>query len=395
MKDVKLADGIYWVGAIDWDIRFCGSYTTPIGTTYNAYLILDEKNVLIDTVKTGFHSELLERIRNIIDPSEIDYVIVNHTEKDHAGALLEVMRESKDAEIVISDKGKESLLKYYGAWPARAVDTGDALKIGERTLTFIKAQMLHWPDNMCTYSEKEGILFSNDPFGQHIASSERFDDEIPSEKLMEHAARYFAAIVMPYSAVVLKKIGEIKNMGIRINAIAPAHGLIWRKAPEKIIEAYAKWASGEAENKAVIIYDTMWSSTAEMAKLISRGMEKNNIQVRLFNLRNSDWTEIAKEVMESKAVLVGSPALNSGMYPTVAGFLHYIRGLRPRNKMWFAFSSYGWGGGAVKAIKEELSRGRFQVIDTLEVKYAPGKKDIEECYRFGEDIAAMIRGEDK
>jgi flavorubredoxin len=251
--------------------------------------------------------------------------------------------------------------------------------------------MLHWPDNMLTYLDGEGLLFSNDPFGQHLATYERFEDEVDGSLLMEHAARYFAAIVMPYSALVLKKIDELRESGIKIKMIAPAHGLIWRKNPNKILEAYERWAKSEGEEKAVIIYDSMWSNTSKMAKYISEGIGRKGVGARLFNVRDSDWTEIVKEVLESKAVVIGSPALNAGMYPTVAGFLHYLRGLRPRNKAWYAFSSYGWGGGAVKAIKDELERGRFQLEDSLEIKYLPDEADIESCFKFGEKIAGKIR----
>src|SRR3989338_3168772 len=297
MSAVMIAPDIYWVGAIDWNLRFCGSYNTPRGTTYNAYLIMDEKITLIDTVKGSFEAEMLEKIREIVGPEKIDYVISQHSEQDHSGALPELMKVAARAKVICSAAGKEGLLSQFGTnWGAKAVKTGDELKIGKKTLKFIEAKMLHWPDNMFTYVKEDKILFSNDAFGQHIATVQRFADEA-GHAAMEEFAKYFAVIVSVYSNIVQEKIKEIETMALAINMIAPAHGVIWRE-PKQVLDAYKRWSSGEAGRKATIVFDTMWQSTATMADEIARGIINEGVPVRVFNLRSSDWTEIIREIID-------------------------------------------------------------------------------------------------
>ncbi|MCS4542009.1 MAG: FprA family A-type flavoprotein [Euryarchaeota archaeon] len=393
MNEIKLAEGVYWVGAIDWNIRFCGSYSTPRGTTYNAYLIIDEKVALVDVVKHGFSDEMLTRIKDIIDPKKIDYVISNHAEMDHSGSLPDVMKEATKARVIATEKGKEGLLKHHKiSCDFITVKTGDELNLGKKNLLFISAPMLHWPDSMFTYIKEDRILLPNDAFGQHIATPQRFEDEV-GDMVMNAAARYYATIVMPYAPLVLKKIQEIKDMGIMIEMIAPAHGTIWRKSPERIIQAYADWAEGKAKDKVLIIYDTMWESTDKMAKEILNGISSEGVEVRLFHLRKSDWSDIIEEVLDAKAILVGSPTLNNGMFPTVAGFLSFLKGLRPKGKIGAAFGSYGWGGGAVRAINEELKKAGFDVIEPgLEIKYVPNDNEIRECFELGKKVARKVKG---
>ncbi len=387
---VKLAEGVYWVGAIDWNLRHCGAYSTPRGTTYNSYLVIGDKVALIDGVKSGFEDEMLERVKEIIDPEKIDYVIANHVEPDHASGLPKIMGALKNAKLVVSKSAKDPLLRnYHNDWGATTVETGDRLSLGKKTLRFIEAPMLHWPETMFTYLEEDRILFSNDAFGQHMASSGRFDDEVGPESLDE-ALRLFAVVVSPYMLLAKNKVKEIETSGLRIDMIAPAHGIIWRQ-PAKIIEAYKRWTSGEGKQKITVVYDSMWGSTDLMAREITRGIADEGVEVRLFNMRVSDLSEIMKEIIESKLILVGSPTLNRDIFPTVGFFLTFLRGARLPNKKGAAFGSYGWGGGANRSIKEELKRAGVEVIeDELVVKYSPTKEDLERCYDFGKTIARKI-----
>lgn len=386
MARLEIKKNIFWVGAIDWNLRFCGSYTTPRGTTYNAYLIIDKKIALVDTVKMGFEHEMLERIKEIIDPKDIDYLICQHSELDHSGAIPEMMKVAKDAQIVCTQACKEAALSHFGKdWPTKTVKTADTISLGEKSLMFIEAKMLHWPDNMFTYVKEDKILFPNDAFGQHIATFGRFEDEV-GPIVMEEATKYFAVIVSVYSNMVKEKIKEIEALGLVIEMIAPAHGLIWRQ-PKKIIDAYKRWSMGEAKPKVTVVFDTMWHSTEKMAQEISRGIAYEGIEVRVFNLRNSDWTEIIKEIIESRIILVGSPTLNMGMFPTVGGFLTFLKGIRPPNKKAAAFGSFGWGKGAVGAINEEFKNMKFGVLESLEIKYVPYEKELFSCFEFGKRIA--------
>lgn len=385
---VKLAEGVYWVGAIDWNLRTCGAYTTPRGTTYNAYLIVDEEVALVDTVKQGFEEEMLRRIGEIVDPAEIDHVVCNHAEMDHSGAMPELM-EIADARVYATRAGKETLQRHYHKnWDVEVVKTGDELSLGKKTLMFIEAAMLHWPDSMFTYLREDRILMPNDAFAQHIATYHRFEDEVGGV-VMEEAAKYFAVIVSLYSSIVQKKLRELRELGITMDMIAPAHGVIWR-SPGKILDAYDRWSRGAAGRKATVVFDTMWRSTELMAREITRGIASMGVEVRLFNLRTSDWSEIIREILESRVVLIGSPTLNMGMYPTVGGFLTFLGGIRPPNKKAAAFGSYGWGKGAVKAINRELEKMGFEVLPSLEVKYVPGEEELNRCYEFGRSVAESI-----
>lgn len=389
MSAIKILPDIYWVGAIDWNLRFCGSYSTPRGTTYNAYLIVDKKIALIDSVKDGFEDEMLARIKEIVEPEKIDYIICQHSEMDHSGALPKLMEIATKAKVIATQEAKDALLAHYGTnWSAQTVKTADKLSLGNKELMFIEAKMLHWPDNMFTYVKQDGILFPNDTFGQHIATFQRFEDEI-GPVVIEEATKYFAVIVSVYANIVQEKIKEIENMGINIKMIAPAHGLIWRQ-PQKIIDAYKRWSSGEAGRKITIIFDTMWHSTEKMANEIARGISHEGVEARVFNLRNSDWSEMIKEIIESRLIAVGSPTLNMGMYTTVGGFLTFLKGIRPLNKKAVAFGSFGWGRGAVKAINEELTRIKFNVLEGLEIKYIPHKEQMLECFEFGRKLAQEI-----
>ncbi|HEY9245794.1 MAG TPA: FprA family A-type flavoprotein [Candidatus Methanoperedens sp.] len=394
MTKIELAPGIFWVGAVDWNLRDFHGYTTQRGGTYNAYLIIDEKIVLVDTVKNSFAGEMIERIKEIVDPSKIDYVVSNHVEADHSGSLPEIMKLAGNARVIATEKGKEGLSRYYrNNWDFRTVKTGDELSLGKKTLFFITAAMLHWPDSMATYVREEKILLSNDMFGQHLASSFRFDDELDAgncDILMEEAAKYYANILMQFGALIIKKIEEIQKLGIEIRMIAPSHGMIW-KNPERIMNAYLNWAKGVTGKKVLIIYDTMWNSTEIMANEIQRGISDSGIAVSIFHLRKNEWSDIMKEVLGSKFILIGSPTLHNGLFPTVSGFLTYLMGFRPGNRIWAVFGSYGWGGGAVRAINERLKTAGYEPVESVEVKFRPDEQDLARCYALGKKIASMAK----
>ncbi|HIE31099.1 MAG TPA: FprA family A-type flavoprotein [Methanosarcinales archaeon] len=390
MNRVEIADGVYWVGAIDWNLRDFHGYLTPRGTTYNAYIIKDSVVALVDTVKAGFFDELRRRIEAITDPGIIDYVIVNHVEMDHSGSLSRVMEVASDATVVATEKGSEELQMLYDCdgWAIKTVKTGDTVSLGEKTLSFIETPMLHWPDNMVTYVAEDRLLLSNDAFGQHIASSKRYSDEYPG--VLDDAAKYYANILMPFSPLIAKTLQKIGEMEIEIDVIAPSHGMIWRD-PGIILDAYQGWSSGESNDTAILVYDTMWGSTEKMALAIAQGIIDAGFEVKVYHLRRSDWSEIVREILEAKIVLVGSPTINNGIFPSVGGFLTYLRGLRPKDKVGFAFGSYGWGGGAVKAIESELEKTGIKVVDSISVKFVPGADDLDACARLAWKVVDEAR----
>ena len=393
MVKVSLAEGINWVGVVDWNLRDFHGYVTRRGATYNAYLISDEKTALVDTVKFPFSSELLRNICEIVDPEKIDYIIVNHVEMDHSSSLPVIAKHAKNATIIASQRGKDAIIEHYGAdFKIQTVKTGDELKLGKRTLRFVEAPMLHWPDSMFTYVVEDKILMPNDAFGQHLATSERFDDEVDEHILMEEAKTYYANILMPLATLITRKIQEVVQMGIPIAMIAPSHGLIWRSDPSKIIKAYLDWSAGVSENKVVIDYDTMWGSTDKMARAIVEGVASQGVDAKLLKLRAADPTEIVTEILDAKAVIVGSPTINNGIFPTLGAFLTHITGLKPKGKLWGFFGSYGWGGGAVKSMVETAKKAGFEVHETsIEVKYVPDQEDLKKCFEFGQQIAAKIK----
>ncbi len=395
LTQLEVLKNIFWVGAVDWNVRhFHGfSYSTQRGTSYNSYLIVDNKIALVDTVKHTFSSEMIEKIKEIIDPSKIDYIIVNHVESDHSGSIKEVLKLAPNAILVGTEKCKEGLEKhYFGNWKFQTVKTGDTLNLGDRTLTFLEAPMLHWPDTMFTYIEKDALLLSNDGFGQHLATSKRFDDEVDQNVLMWEAAKYYANILWLYSSVVIRKIEEVQKLGLKIEIIAPSHGVIWRKDPMKIITSYLKWAKGEAEKKAIIIYDTMWESTEKMAKAILEGITGEGIEAKLYRLPVSDEGDIIGELLETKGILVGSATINNGILPTVAPFLREMEGLRPRNKIAAAFGSYGWGGGATATIEKTLKSAGMEIAaPAITVKWVPNKEELKKCYEYGRDFAKKVK----
>jgi len=393
MVKTQIAENIYWVGVVDWNLRDFHGFATSRGSTYNSYIISDEKTALVDTVKYNFSDELLQNIQEIVEPVAIDYIIINHVEKDHSSSLPTIARAAKNATIIASARGKEAIIEHYGMdFKIVTVKTGDSLKLGKRTLQFVEAPMLHWPDSMFTYIPEDQILMPNDAFGQHLASSQRYDDEVDQHVLMEEATKYYANILMPLGPLITRKIQEIVQMGIAPKMIAPSHGIMWRSNPSKIIQAYLDWSEGKSKQKIVIVYDTMWESTDKMARAIAQGAASEDADVKLLKLRAADLTEAATEILDAKAVLVGSPTLNNQMFPTIGGFLTHITGLKPKGKLWSFFGSYGWGGGAVRSMTEMARKAGFEVHEPgIEVKYVPDETAKKNCFSFGKQIAQEIK----
>ncbi len=394
MATTVLKEGVNWVGVVDWNIRDFHGYVTSRGTTYNAYLVQDEKTALIDTVKCNFGAELVENVERLTSFDKIDYIIINHVEMDHSGSIPRIAELAKNAKIIASERGKDALIEHYGHDfdKVETVKTGDELKLGKRTLRFIETPMLHWPDSMFTYLVEDKILFSNDAFGEHFASSERFDDEVDQQRLWEEVTTYYANILMLFAPLITRKIQEVVQMGIPIEIIAPDHGVIWRKDPSKIINAYLQWSAGAAQPRAIIVFDTMWGSTDTMARAIEEGIASQGVETRVFKLRNRENTDIVTEILEAKAVIVGSPTMNNQMFPTLGTFLTYITGLKPKGKLWSFFGSYGWGGGAVKGMVEMAKKAGFEVYEpSVEVKYVPDQDDLKKCFDFGQQIARKIK----
>ena len=378
MKALEIKKGVYWVGAIDWDLRNFHGYSTELGSTYNAYLIVDQKIVLVDTVKHYMFSEMLERIKSVIDPAKIDYIISNHTEMDHSGSILDMADIAKNAVIICSPNGEKGLKKHFKKnLNFKIVNTGDSINIGRKNLNFVLMQMVHWPDSMATYVPEEKLLLPNDAFGQHIASNERFDDEYGWDKARIEAAKYYANIVLPYGAQVNKVLEAVS--GLAIDMIAPSHGLIWRSHIKDIIALYKKWADNECEKKAVVVYDTMWHSTEQMAHAIRDVFEEKNIPCEIKNLQSSHISNVMTSILDAKYICVGSPTLNNGMLPTVSAFMTYMKGLAPKNRVGIAFGSYGWGGQSISDIENILEAAKFELpVKGLKIQWVPDDKELVE-----------------
>jgi flavorubredoxin len=392
MKPLEVVKGIYWVGAVDWNIRDFHGYSTYLGTTYNSFLIVDDKITLVDAVKKEFTDELLERISQIVDPKKIDYVISNHTEMDHSGGLARVMhRIGEDKPVYCSKTGYKNLTKHFQQkWNYKPVEDGGQLSLGKRTLVFMETKMLHWPDSMFTYAKEDKILFTSDAFGQHYAGPERFDDQI-GDAIMPHAKKYFANILLPYSPLILKLVQKVQSMGLAIDMILPDHGVMWRKDPKKIVKAYVEWSEQKPKRKALVIYDTMWHSTEIMAEAIAEALGEEGVHAEPMHLRSRHRSDIMTEVLDAGAILVGSPTLNNNIFPTVSDFLTYLKGLKPQNKVAAAFGSYGWSGESVKMITKELEEMKFKVVDPgVRIQFVPDKEGLEACRELARKVAKEL-----
>ena len=394
MNPVKLTENVYWVGAIDWNVRDFHGYSTDRGTTYNAFLIIDEKVTLIDCVKKELKNDMLARISEIIDPKKIDYIVVNHVEMDHSGSLPDMVELIQPEKIICSKMGEKALLQHFHQkdWPYEIAKPGEDLSLGTKTLSFIETRMLHWPDSMFTYLVEDKILFSSDAFGEHLATSERFDDEVDQGILMEELTKYYANILTLYSPLVRKLIAKVQEMGLEIKMIAPDHGVIWRTHIGMVLEAYTKWSNHEGDGKALIIYDTMWHSTQKMAKEVGAGLQDEGISFKLLNLRYCHRSDVMREVLNASGIILGCPTLNNGLLPRMAGFLMYMRGLKPANKVGAAFGSFGWSGESVKLLNQAMEDMKFNIVDDgLKVKYVPESGDLSQCVELGRKVGKEIK----
>ena len=398
MGAVEIKPGIYWVGAIDWAVRDFHGYITPNGTTYNNYLIRDKHVTLVDTVKHDFAEHTIDNIRGLVDPATIENVVINHIENDHAASLDRIMALAPNALIHITERGKKGLDRFFDTsrWKFRLVKSGDTLNTGTKTITFLETPMLHWPDSMVSYVQEDKLLISQDAFGQHLATSARFDDEYCdqcSTVELEHAVRdYYANILMPFGALIKAKLAEIQKLGIEIDMIAPDHGIIWRRDPGKIVKMYLDMANSKADLRVVIIYDTMWHSTEYMTMPLMEGIKAAGVDVEVIKLRATPMSIAIKRFWESRAMLVGTPTLNNIMFPSVAEFLSHLRGLRPKDRIAGAFGSFGWGGGAVKEVYGEFKKMGLETVEPgVEVLYRPGPEDEKKCFEFGRQFAEKVK----
>ncbi len=397
MGGVEIKPGIFWVGAIDWAVRDFHGYVTPNGTSYNNYLILDTHTTLVDTVKYDFSEYTIENIRGLVDPANIENVVINHIENDHMSSLDRIMELTPQATIYITDRGKKGLDRFYDTsrWKFKIVKTGDTLSIGTKTITFLETPMLHWPDSMMSYVKEDRLLISQDAFGQHLASTARFDDEYCDQYTvagLEHAVRdYYANILMPFGTLVKAKIAEVKKLGLDINMIAPDHGIIWRRDPGKILQMYLDMANDKADLRVLIVYDTMWHSTEHMTIPLAEGIKAAGVEAEVMKLRATPMSRAIKRMWESRAMLVGTPTLNNIMFPSVAEFLQHLKGLRPKNRLAGAFGSYGWGGGAVKEAYEVLKAMGLETVEPgIQVQYRPSVEDDKKCFEFGKAFGARV-----
>ena len=392
----EIAPNVYWVGKIDWELRkFHGEeYSTHRGSSYNSYLVKDEKIALIDTVWMPFAKEFVGNLAKEVDLDAIDYVIANHAEMDHSGALPELMRHIPDTPVYCTANGVKSLKGHYHQnWNFQVVKTGDTLSLGNKELVFIEAMMLHWPDSMMSYLTGDSILFSNDAFGQHIASESMFNDLVVQSELFEEATKYYANILTPFSPLVAKKINEVMALNLPVNAICPSHGVIWRDNPLQIAQKYLQWAADYQENQITIIYDTMWDGTRMLAEHIAKGIKQKDdtVTVKLCNVARSDINDVVTEVFKSKANLVGSPTINRGILNAMAAFLEMITGLRFKNKKAAAFGCYGWSGESVKILTHHLTNAGFAVTnDGLKAMWQPGDEALAQALEFGEEFAGKV-----
>jgi len=396
MKEIPIKNNVSWVGKIDWELRrFHGDeYSTHRGSTYNSYLIKEKKVALIDTVWNPFAKEYVENLATIIPLDEIDYVIANHAESDHSGALPELMRHIPDKPIYCTANGVKSLKGHYHKdWNFQVIKTGDQLDLGDKKLIFVEAMMLHWPDSMFCYLTGDNILFSNDAFGQHYASEFMFNDLVDQAELMSECIKYYANILTPFSSLVDKKIKEVLAFNLPVDMICTSHGVIWRDNPTQIVTKYVEWAGNYKENQITILYDTMWNATRIMAETIANGIKSadSNVNIKLFNVSKSDKNDAITEVFKSKGILVGSPTINRGILTAVASILEEIRGLRFAGKKAAVFGSYGWSGESPKVLAEHLEKSGFQLVDEgLKVMWNPDEAGLKQCFEFGQKLAGLL-----
>ena len=391
-KPIKVTDKVFWVGAVDWKLRNFHGYTTYRGSTYNAYLIMDEKITLVDTVKAPFKEQIISRISELVDPERISYIISNHSEMDHSGLLPDMVKLIKPEKVFVSTMGAKALsAQFHWDVDVEVVKSGDRISLGESHITFLETRMLHWPDSMFSYLEEEKLLFSQDAFGMHLATDRLFADEREKDILEFEAATYYANILMPYSDLVLKLFDKVKDLGISPEIVAPDHGPIYRRKEdiEWIMTRYKEWAEQKPTKRVLVVYDTMWGSTEKMAYAIGEGASEL-VDVKVVPIQGSTRSDVAYEVLISGAVAFGAPTLNNNMFPSMADVLTYIKGLRPKNLLGAAFGSYGWSGESVEQIKKVMEEMGIKVIGEVKSRYVPDEALLEECRGLGKKLAEEL-----
>ena len=391
---VEIAENVYWVGAIDWDVRNFHGYLTSRGTSYNAFLVVADKVTLIDTVKAPFLDEMMARIGSVVEPSRIDYIVSNHSEMDHSGCLPQTVAAVVPEKVFASKMGQKALDAHFRTGgDITAVADGETLDLGNMTLSFVETRMCHWPDSMVTYLHEADVLFSQDAFGMHLASGERFADELPRNILDHEAAKYYANILLPLSSFVAKTLEKVSDLGLTPSVVAPDHGPV-RRTPDdiqRIIGSYARWAAQKPGNKAVVVYDTMWQSTAAMARAVGEGLAAGGTTVRLMSMRSCHRSDVATELLDAGGLLVGSPTINNGIFPTLADVMTYLKGLKPRNRVGATFGSYGWSGEAPGHLQMILQDMEVEIVaDPLRTVYVPDEASLLACRRLGEAVARRL-----
>lgn len=394
---VEIADGLYWVGAIDWDVRDFHGYSTPAGSTYNAYL-LDAPDgwVLFDTVKEHFAGEMLDRVSSVVDPSEIGWLVSNHSEPDHTGSLAAVLKAVGDVSLVASGMGAKNLSAHYEGLPKISVaDDGQSLRLAGEDVVFLETRMLHWPDSMFSWLPHHGALISQDAFGMHLAGSSRFACDYDGAELRWQAAKYYANILMPFSPLVARLLSKVSEMDLDIRMIAPDHGPVFgmdaEPGPGWITDLWSRWASGEKRQKVVVVYDTMWHSTEIMARSVAEGVAASGAEARVLHLGGTHRSDVATELLEAGGLIVGSPTINNQIFPTLADVLTYLRGLKPRGLSGGCFGSYGWSGESVGQLEDILDdMGVSRPADSVRVRFVPGDKELAECVDLGAAVAESL-----
>ncbi len=393
---INIINNVDWVGKIDWELRYFhgNEYSTHRGSTYNSYLIREEKNVLVDTVWMPYAKEFVDNLSKEIDLKAIDYIVANHAEIDHSGALPELMRHIPETPIYCTSNGVKSLKgQYHQDWNFVPVKTGDTLSLGNKELVFVEMKMLHWPDSMACYLTDDHVLFSNDAFGQHYASEHMFNDLVDQNELYHECIKYYANILTPFSSLVDKKIKEVLSLELPIDIIATSHGVIWRDNPTQIVEKYLEWSNAYQENLITIIYDTMWDGTRRLAEAIAKGVhdQDTDVQIKVLNASKTDKNDIITDVFKSKAVLIGSPTINRGISTSMAGLLEEIKGLGFKGKKAAAFGCYGWSGESVKILTDLIKQSGFEIINEgIKALWNPDDDSVKKAFQFGQDIASEI-----
>lgn len=388
---VRIKENVYWVGAVDWNLRDFHGYVTSRGATYNSYLIIDEKVTLVDTVKAPLFGDLLANISSLVDPKKIDYLICNHIEKDHSGSIPDLLRIAPNIKIIASNMAQIGLKKYYGDLPVETVKTGDCLSLGKKTLQFVEIPMIHWPDSMMSYIPQDKLLLSNDAFGQHIATSKRFDDEVDMSEVMFEATKYFANLLTHLIPLIKNALDKIEQLHLTIDMIAPSHGVIWRSSPGSILQAYRNWCSSVCKNKIIIVYDTMWQATEQVAKILLGAVAEAGIETKLLKLRETHRSDVMAELLDARGFLIGSPTLHRGIFPTVADLLCYMQGLKPQKKIAAAFGSYGWSGESVPMLTDALKGMGMEVLEPgVKVQYMPDQADRDRILGLASEMISRI-----